>query len=87
MPARPADSRCPITSVLEALSQCLVFHLMSVSGLNEILNACTCVLESTEGSESRGAPEKENERTGVVAAPAFSHHPLPHPQQTWKGTV
>lgn len=43
--------------------------------------------ESTEGSESRGASEEEDERAGVMAAPAVPHHPLPHPQQTWKGAL
>lgn len=65
----------------------LLIHLVSVS--NETLCVCllVCVLESTEGSESCGASEEEDERAGVVAAPALSHHPVPHPQQTWKGNV
>lgn len=54
--------------------------------LSVCLFVCVCV-ESTEGSESRGPSEEEDERAGVVAAPALAHHPLPHPQQTRKGDL
>lgn len=43
--------------------------------------------ESAEGSESRGTSQEEDERAGVVAAPALPHNPLPHPQQTRKGAL
>ena len=74
------------------------FYLIGISPYHsvdtfEILNICVfffflcmCV-ESAKGSESRGASEEEDERAGVVAAAALPHHPLPHPQQTWKGDL
>lgn len=53
-----------------------------------LMAVCVCVCsESAKGSEPRGTSAEEDERAGVVAAAALSHHPLPHPQQAWKGAL
>lgn len=80
-------------TVLKAIQQCFVFDLDKHFSINLGIRTkwdITCLfvcLESTEGAESRGPSEEEDEWAGVLAAPALSHYPFPRPQQTRKGKV
>lgn len=60
--------------------RCLQFSLFK-----SFLCLSVCA-ESTKGSEPRGASQEEDEWAGVLVAPALTHHPFSHPQQTRKGT-
>lgn len=65
-----------------SLSWLLQFHFSNQIRFRIPDSVCS---EGTQGSESCGAAEEEDEWAGVVAAPALPHDSLPHPQQTWKG--